>query len=159
MRPRPHLDPRALALVALGGALGTALRVAVSLVVPRVGAVDLPTVLVDVVGAFLLGLLLGRLARSGPDEGRRRDLRLGLGTGVLGGFTTWSALATGTVTTAGSGHLAIAVAEGLGSVLLGVLAAGVGLVVAGRGSGGPGRPVAPVPPADAPPGPAVGPRP
>ncbi len=38
----------------------------------------------------MLGALLESLARRGPDEGRRRAIRLLVGTGGLGGFTTYS---------------------------------------------------------------------
>jgi CrcB protein len=49
--------------------------------------------MVNLVGAFVLGLLLEGLVRRGPDVGRRRQLRLFAGTGFCGGFTTYSALA------------------------------------------------------------------
>lgn len=146
--PRPaHLDPRLLALVALGGAVGTALRLGVALVVPHVGGVDAAVLTVNVVGSFLLGALLEGLARRGDDTGRRRDLRLLLGTGVLGGFTTYSALAAGTVVLAGGGGTAgaaataaagdvvLALVTAVVSVAAGVLAAGAGVVVGGRASG------------------------
>src|SRR5699024_11239433 len=59
---------------------------------------DLPvgTFLANISGAFLLGLLVESLSRRGADHGRRRDLRLLLGTGLLGGYTTYSALANDT---------------------------------------------------------------
>jgi fluoride exporter len=45
------------------------------------------------VGAFMLGTLLESLARRGEDAGLRRLLRLGIGTGFIGAFTTYSTLA------------------------------------------------------------------
>ena len=86
-----HLRWQHLALVFAGGTVGTALRELLAISVPPVAGVAVVIVGINVVGAFLLGLLLETLARRGPDDGRRRQLRLLLGTGVLGGFTTYSA--------------------------------------------------------------------
>lgn len=85
-----------LGLVFAGGMVGTAARYLLSLVVPVWGAVPVATFLTNMVGAFALGWLIEALTRRGPDEGRRRGLRLLVGTGVLGGFTTYSALAVDT---------------------------------------------------------------
>ncbi|MFE1538284.1 CrcB family protein, partial [Corynebacterium bovis] len=87
----PYLRPAAVATVAGGGALGSVLRWCAT-TLPGGGDLG-PLLAVNVVGALLLGLLTTVLARSGPDTGLRRTLRLGLGTGVLGGFTSYSALA------------------------------------------------------------------
>jgi len=137
-RPRaPHLRPSLIALVALGGALGTAARVGVTLVVPSWGAFDTAIFAINVVGAFVLGVLLEWLLRSGPDEGPRRGARLVVGTGVLGGFTTYSSLATETAQLAGAGggDLAVAALYGLLSLVLGVSAAGVGVRFGARLAG------------------------
>lgn len=119
-------------LVVAGGAVGTALRVLVTLAVPPAGSFDTAIFAINVVGAFVLGLLLERLLRGGPDEGRRRVLRLGLGTGVLGGFTTYSSLAIETATLGAAGDVLTASVYGLASVLLGVLAAAAGIAVGAR---------------------------
>jgi CrcB protein len=122
-----HLRLRSLGLVWLGGASGSAARYAVTQRVPPLRELPLGTLLVNVVGAFLLGLLLERLLREGDDLGARRDLRLLLGTGFLGGFTTYSALATDAVELVAEHQPGRAVAYGLGTLLLGGLAALVGL--------------------------------
>jgi len=119
-------------LVVAGGALGTAARVAVTLVVPPAGSFDTAIFAINLVGAFVLGLLLERLLRSGPDEGRRRLVRLGVGTGVLGGFTTYSSLATETASLGGAGDVATATVYGLASVVLGVVAAAAGIALGAR---------------------------
>ncbi|MFN7242544.1 MAG: fluoride efflux transporter FluC, partial [Dietzia cercidiphylli] len=84
--------PVAVGLVALGGAVGSALRATVAVMLPGtpLGA----TLAVNVLGAFLLGLVLEWLAASGERLGERRraGVRLLLGTGVCGGFTTYSAV-------------------------------------------------------------------
>ena len=60
-----------------------------------------------------------------------------MGTGVLGGFTTYSSLATETAALAGAGggDLAVAVLYGLLSLVLGVLAAAAGIRVGARLAG------------------------
>lgn len=130
-----HLRWRSVGVVFAGGALGTAARVGLSRLVPPLGAVPVATLLINVAGAFVLGLLLERLARAGPDDGWRRDLRLGVGTGVLGGFTTYSALATDTASLLSAGHPAPAVAYAVGTLVFGLLAAAAGIRCAGRPSG------------------------
>lgn len=85
-----------LLLVALGGAAGSAGRAAIALALP--GSLLAATLLVNVVGAFVLGALVAVLDGVGQREsGRRRDrqhrTRLLLGTGFCGGFTTYSAVA------------------------------------------------------------------
>lgn len=81
--------------VALGGAAGAALRYHVGramtqwLGAPIIGAFPFATLAVNAIGSLLMGVLAGWLARSG---GANSDqLRLLLGVGLLGGFTTFSA--------------------------------------------------------------------
>ncbi|MGV8885028.1 MAG: fluoride efflux transporter FluC [Microbacteriaceae bacterium] len=93
----PHLRWSQLALVATGGAIGTAGRESLTLALPSpTGGFPVTILVINVVGAFLLGFLLELLVRKGSSEGRRRTIRLLLGTGVLGGFTTYSAFAVDT---------------------------------------------------------------
>jgi CrcB protein len=123
-----HLSAANIALVAAGGAVGTGLRYGLTLVLTPLHSIPVAIVTVNVVGAFVLGLLLEALSEFGPDHGRSRRLRLGLGTGVLGGFTTYSTLATDTVALALAGPL-IALVYGCGTVVVGGVAsvAGIGL--------------------------------
>lgn len=80
-------------LVALGGAIGSVGRYGVGLAAARLFGVAFPwgTLIVNVVGGLAMGLLA---ARTGPAE---ENLRLLLGVGVLGGFTTFSAFSLDTV--------------------------------------------------------------
>ena len=132
--PRPpHLQGRLVGLVFLGGAAGTFARWAVGLVVPHVDGVPLATLAVNVVGAFVLGALLGHLAGRGPHEtGRRRALRLTLGTGFCGGFTTYSALANDTGTLLRQGLVGHALAYVGATLVLGFGASVLGIAAARR---------------------------
>lgn len=87
-----HLKSSYILLVVVGGSLGTLARYGVDLTMPSPGGWPLPTLTVNIIGAFALGLLLEALVRRGTDSGRRRSVRLAAGTGFLGAFTTYSAL-------------------------------------------------------------------
>ncbi|WP_337002508.1 MULTISPECIES: fluoride efflux transporter FluC [unclassified Microbacterium] len=113
---------RRILFVALGGTVGTAARLALGLVIPATGGFPLAVLLANIVGAFLIGVLAARLPGS-------TDLRLLLGTGVLGGFTTYSAFMTGTLALWTDAPL-LAVAYAVGSLVLGLAAAALGLRLA-----------------------------
>ncbi|CAA9343694.1 MAG: Fluoride ion transporter CrcB, partial [uncultured Friedmanniella sp.] len=122
-----HLRWRSAGLVFLGGTAGTGARAAVSAAAAPLAGVPVVVLVVNVAGAFALGLLLQTLLRGGPDEGARRDLRLLLGTGVLGGFTTYSALAVDTATLVADGRPGAALLYAGGALVLGLAAALAGL--------------------------------
>ena len=77
------------ALVFLGGGIGAALRHAANMAAARLGyAFPIGTLAVNVLGSFLMGVLVAFFAlRTGIDQ----HVRLLLTTGLLGGFTTFSA--------------------------------------------------------------------
>lgn len=125
-----HLRPGLILLVALGGTAGTAAREALSLALPPVGGVPTTILGINLLGAFLLGFLLDALARRGPDAGGRRGLRLLLGTGFLGGFTTHSALAADSAVLLGGSAIGPGLAYALGTVLVGAFATGAGVAAA-----------------------------
>lgn len=136
-----HLRASSLGLVAVGGAVGTAAREAVSLAWDPVGGIPVAILAVNIVGAFLLGVLLEALTRSGPDRGRRRGLRLLLGTGVMGGFTTYSTLAVDTASLLGDGRAGAGIGYGLATVAIGALATWCGIAAAAIGRRRPEREV------------------
>ena len=120
-----------LALVAAGGCAGTLVRAALERTWPAApGHLPTTTLALNVVGALALGLLLGALG-----EGRPR-LRLALGTGVLGGLTTHSTFILEShrlLTSSGDGgHPVLGAAYLVGSMVAGLVAAGLGLWLAGR---------------------------
>lgn len=136
-----HLTPSALALVAAGGTAGTGARYAVSKIIPSVDGWPLAILTVNLVGAFVLGLTLEALARRGADQGRRRRLRLLLGTGFCGAFTTYSALAVDVDLLLGDGRATAAVVYALVTVIVGFLASTLGIWVAARTHPGTADPV------------------
>lgn len=112
----------ALLLVAAGGAVGGLLRAGVGRLLPHEpGSWSWSVLLVNAVGAFALAALLGVLARR-PDE----RTRLLVGTGLLGGFTTFSGLAVDAVLLIEAGRPLAAAAY---------VGAGVGTLLAGAAAG------------------------
>jgi CrcB protein len=101
------------------------------MLIPEVAGISIATFGINVVGAFLLGVLLELLAGHSPDTGWSRRMRLGLGTGGLGGFTTYSALATQTVVLAAT-HPGRAIGYALGTVIVGAAASIAGIWLSRR---------------------------
>ncbi len=110
--------------MALGGAAGTALRHALESAFGA-GAGEFPwaTFGINVSGALILGALLEALEPGDADGGRRRALQLTLGTGLLGGYTTYSTFVVETVTLGRRGEPALAAAYAGASIVAGFLAA------------------------------------
>ncbi|HQY32960.1 CrcB family protein [Actinotalea sp.] len=127
-----HLRPSLVAVVGLGGVLGTALRYGLTTAVGSHGGFPTATLVENVVGALLLGALLETLLRRGEEGQRGRLLRLGLGTGVLGGFTTFSSLALEVTVLLGDGAWVVAGVYATASLVLGVLACVLGVSWAER---------------------------
>ncbi|MGX1701110.1 fluoride efflux transporter FluC [Microbacterium sp. NPDC055357] len=119
---------RLILLVFAGGVIGTAAREAIVLALPG-GGVPWGVLLVNLVGSFALGFLVAALGAG--ETAARRDVRLFAGTGAIGGFTTYSALATDTVVLLET-QPSVALAYALGSVAAGLACAAAGLALAGR---------------------------
>lgn len=129
----PHLDLRLVGLVAAGGAVGTTARWALTEAVgTSAGGWPTATFVANLLGSFLLGALLEGLLRRGPESPRGRLVRLGVGTGVLGGFTTFSSLALEMERLLAGGQVATGVVYGAASVVLGLVACLLGVAAAAR---------------------------
>ena len=119
---------RPVLAVLVGGVLGTAARLTVDLLLPHGGAAfPLGTFLVNLAGSFLLGMLVSRVWPVAPEW-----LRAGLGPGLLGSFTTFSALAVSAVELSASGAPGTAVLSVAASVVAGLAAAALGLRLGSR---------------------------
>lgn len=114
--------------VLLGGALGTGLRLALDAALPHTDTgFPWSTLLANVAGSLVLGLLVGRFELSTP-----RWARAGLRTGVLGSFTTFSALAVSLVALVDAEQWGLAIAYLGATLVLGLGAAALGLGVGAR---------------------------
>lgn len=127
-----HLRPGLVGLVGAGGVVGTAGRFGLSQVLAPAAGWPTSTFVANLLGAFLLGVLLEALVRRGPEPRRAQHLRLALGTGVLGGFTTFSSLAIEIERLLADGRVALGVGYGLASVVLGFGLCLAGVAVAAR---------------------------
>jgi CrcB protein len=131
--PRPAFaQPRLVLYVFLGGGIGVGFRLGIELLLPWSAEDGIPWAIVttNLSGAFILGFLLTALGRRGPETSARRDIRLFAGTGILGGFTTYSSFATDTAVLLGTNPV-LAVGFGMVGVLAGVVAAALGVSLAG----------------------------
>ncbi len=113
--------------VALGGALGATLRYLTNVSVMRLAGPGFPygTIIANVSGSFLMGVLVVFLARRGGME-----FAPFLMTGVLGGFTTFSAFSLDTLTLFERGEVSLAGLYVGASVFLSLAAIAVGVLVA-----------------------------
>jgi len=128
-----HRRPLVLLGVLVAGAAGTGLRLAAAAALPHPPeGWPLGTLLVNLVGSACLGALLAGLLRRGPDDGPRRVARVVVGAGLLGGFTTTSALALETATLLGRGQTATALGYALVSLVGGLALAAAGGATATR---------------------------
>lgn len=128
-----HLDLRRIGLVLAGGVVGTALRNWIeTLSAPEPGMFPWATFAINVTGALLLGLLVEALARRVRDTRRRQALQLTFGTGLLGGYTTYSTFALETVAL-GDDELGLALGYAVASMVGGFLAAQLGMTLGRRG--------------------------
>jgi fluoride exporter len=112
-----------IGLAAAGGAVGSALRVFTGHFLGRPGAFPWATFGINVLGSFLLGFLFA----TAKD---RTGWYILLGAGFCGGFTTFSAFSLETLGLVESGRLGEAVAYAAGSVLAGLAAVWLGVLLA-----------------------------
>lgn len=121
---------RELFLVAAGGAIGAGLRYTVGVAfVSRTGpGFPWHTFGINILGAFLLGLLMAASFASAPSGAA---WRLFLAPGLLGGFTTFSTLSYESVALTQQGLVGAGLANMFGSAAAGLAAAALG-VLAGR---------------------------
>jgi fluoride exporter len=134
----PWYRPQFIALVALGGAIGSLLRFGVFQLFPA-DRTFLATFAVNLIGSFVLGMLLEYLAGHRPKSLRSEQMRLLVGTGICGGFTTYSTFALDLRNFYSSfveaPSLSLALVYVLGSLVLGMVAAVLGVWAGGRWAG------------------------
>lgn len=116
-------------LVFIGGGLGSTLRHAVNVICARGIGTAFPygTFIINITGSTAMGLIAGYLAFKGEAS---QPWRLFLMTGILGGYTTFSAFSLDAVLLHERGETALALFYVVGSVLLAIagLVAGLALI-------------------------------
>lgn len=117
-----------LALVAFGSAVGGVLRYLVSLGVPATGAFPRATLVINIAGSFLIGLVSGLVARCCGGSLAGEWIRAVAVVGFCGGFTTFSTfsnetfrLLEGGQALAAAVYVTLSVLAGLAAVFLGYL--------------------------------------
>lgn len=119
------VTPAEITLVALGGACGATLR----FLVGRLSEIFLTalfpfaTLSINILGCFVIGIVAEISARGGLSS----DTRLLIVTGILGGFTTFSAFGLETITLLRSGHVGLALSYIATSVIGGCAATYIGI--------------------------------
>ncbi len=124
------IDWRAIAVVGLGAAIGGILRLLVTqLVVFRAGAgyAQYATMFINVSGSFLIGVII-EIAQTRAEFPSL--WRYFIATGILGGYTTFSTFSFEALTLATGGLALSAAFYTIGSVVLGVAAAFLGIATA-----------------------------
>ena len=112
-----------LVAVIVGAAVGMALRLALDYLVHP----PISTLVINLVGSFALGVLVARLWPTASPA-----LRAGLGPGLLGTFTTFSAVAVTVVGLSANGEWMLALAYLAATIIGGLIAAWLGLLVGRR---------------------------
>jgi CrcB protein len=115
-----------LLIVAAGGAVGAGLRHLANMGALRFFGPNFPwgTMAINIIGSFAMGVFIEYLARR---SGSSNELRLFVATGMLGGFTTFSAFSLEFALLFGRGAMGQALSYALASVILSILALFLGL--------------------------------
>ena len=128
--PGPRADAALLASIAAGGIVGSLGRYAVAVALPhRPGTFPWATLTVNVTGAFAMGLLVAYLVDR---PGVHRLARPFVGVGLLGGWTTFSALAVDAVQLGSAGRGQVALVYLTATFLFGTLAVAGGSLLGQR---------------------------
>jgi len=119
---------KAIMLVGLGGGLGSILRYLSSQLTNKIPNLSFPlgTFLVNIAGCLLVGILIGLFSRA---EFANPNWKFLLITGFCGGFTTFSAFSAESISMFQSGNSFLAILYIAASVLVGLLAVWLGMVV------------------------------
>lgn len=122
------MNLNAFLIVFLGGGLGAAIRHGVNTMLGRLAGHDFPIgiMAINISGSILMGLAAGYFAfRAG--EAWSQSARLFVTTGVLGGYTTFSAFSLDAMLLYERGEIATALFYVIGSVVLSILGLAFGL--------------------------------
>ena len=115
-------------LVFIGGGLGSVLRHIVNVICPKLFGTNFPyhTFIINITGSTIMGLVAGYLAFRGDAA---QSWRLFVMTGILGGYTTFSAFSLDSAILYERGEIALAALYVVGSVVLSILGLFAGLAL------------------------------
>jgi fluoride exporter len=115
-------------LVFIGGGLGSTLRYLVNVISPRYLGADFPyhTFIINITGSTVMGLIAGYLAFKGDAAA---SWRLFLMTGILGGYTTFSAYSLDSIVLYERGEIGLALFYVVGSVVFSIAGLFAGLTL------------------------------
>ena len=118
-------------VVFLGSGIGGMLRHGVGLLALRFTGANFPwgTLVINVVGSALMGLMIGLFAARSIND---PVLRLFVTTGLIGGFTTWSTFSLDIVTLWERGEIGSAIAYAAASIVLSLTVLAIALLAARR---------------------------
>ena len=125
-RTPDHRSWTAALMVFVGGAIGTLTRESLDLVTPAEFLLH-TTFAINITGSFALSVLYTALVVRKRTPPVQRRVRLLVGTGFMGGFTTYGSFSVGVAAAASRGSVGDAALYAIGSIVLGIAAA-----VAGR---------------------------
>ncbi len=116
-----------LLLIGIGGAIGAISRFGIAEMAKRFSAGPFPigTLIANLAGCFLIGMLLG-----GGSSEENEPLRLGVGVGFLGALTTFSTFGAETIKNVQEGNWGIAIGNVSANLILGLACVVLGIVVA-----------------------------
>lgn len=122
------------AVIMLGGAIGSALRFLMASSIDRATGITFPwgTILVNILGSFIIGFFIGLTGPEGPLS-VSANIRAFVAIGILGGFTTFSSFSLQTMQLVQQGVYWQAAGNVLISVMCCLLATGLGLFIAQHG--------------------------
>ncbi|MGO2942243.1 MAG: fluoride efflux transporter CrcB [Brevibacterium aurantiacum] len=123
------MTPLIFIALALAGGIGTAARMLLDGIIKSRVSSGIPwgTIVINVSGSLVLGLLTGLAS----DQILPESWHLVIGTGFLGGYTTFSTASFETVRLIQERRWAFSLANGLGTLVLATAAAGLGLWIGG----------------------------
>jgi len=121
-----------LLLIGIGGAIGAISRFGIAEMAKRfsTGPFPIGTLIANLTGCFLIGILLG----SGTAD-KSEPLRLGVGVGFLGALTTFSTFGAETIKNVQDGNWGIALGNVSANVILGLMCVALGIVIAKKAFG------------------------